>query len=200
MKTKNYYWDLAEKEVDSILSSINTNYHTHDFIKNKILAVDNVGLTGIDSENVDEIINDFTKKLMNTFNVVYLREYADPDNQGDFFYAYETVYRNVPEKYRLKFDNQKMKMKIIRFLDWNYKESAQNFANSTRIELIDQDKYYQTFKDVFGETAADNQTMFNDYGQGFARQSLRKDFNPKLTKTKIKDTKYAFNNKGKGVN
>ncbi len=194
MKTKNYYWDLAEKEVDSILSSINTNYHTHDFIKNKILAVDNVGLTGIDSENVDEIINDVTKKLMNTFNVVYLREYADPDNQGDFFYAYETVYRNVPEKFRNKF-NDKTKLKMIKFLDWNYKETASNFAKTTRIELIDQDKYYQTFEDVFGDTAADNKSMFNDYGQNFARQSLRKDFNPKLNKKYIKN----INNK-KGVN
>ena len=81
-----------------------------------------------------------------TFNVCYLREYMDPEHQGDFFYHYETVYRNVPEKFRKKFKSQKTKMKIIKFLDWNYKESASNFANSTRIELIDEDHYYKTYE------------------------------------------------------
>ena len=117
-----------------------------------------------------------------TFNVCYLREYMDPEHQGDFFYHYETVYRNVPEKYRKKFSEQKMKMKILKWTDWNYKESAENFENSTRIELIDQDQYYQTYEDVFGDTAAGNKNMFHDYGQKWDRQSLRKDFNPKITK------------------
>jgi hypothetical protein len=74
-------------------------------------------------------------------------------------------------------------MKLIKFLDYNYNESATNFANSTRIELIDEDQYYQTYEDVFGpETAAGDKNLFNDYGQKWDRQSLRKDFNPKLTK------------------
>ena len=64
------------------------------------------------------------KKQSKTFNVCYLREYMDPEHQGEFFYAYETIYRNVPEKYRSKFNNQDMKMKIIKFCDWNYKESS----------------------------------------------------------------------------
>ena len=120
--------------------------------------------------------------MSKTFNVCYLREYMDPEHQGDFFYAYETVYRNVPEKYRSKFTNQKTKMKLIKFLDWNYKESASNFANATRIELIDEDQYYQTYEDVFGDTAEGNKNMFNDYGQSYdTRQSFRKDFNKKLT-------------------
>jgi hypothetical protein len=76
-------------------------------------------------------------------------------------------------------------MKIIKFCDWNYKESAKNFANSTRVELIDQNQYYQTFADVFGDVAEDNDSMFNDYGQKFDRQSLRKDFNPTLTTRKV---------------
>ena len=128
------------------------------------------------------------KKQSKTFNVCYLREYMDPEHQGEFFYAYETIYRNVPEKYRSKFDNQNMKMKIIKFCDWNYKESAQNFANATRIELIDQDKYYTSYYDVFGNSVddeKDKKRMFNDYGQQYDRQSLRKDFNLKLTKSKV---------------
>ena len=120
-----------------------------------------------------------------TFIVCYLREYMDPEHEGDFFYAYETVYRNIPYKYKNKFNTKSMKMKIIKFCDWNYKESAKNFANSTRVELIDQDQYYQTFKDVFGDVAEDNDGMFNDYGQKFDRQSLRIDFNPALTTKKV---------------
>ena len=126
-------------------------------------------------------------KQSKTFNVCYLREYMDPEHQGDFFYAYETIYRNVPEKYRSKFDNQNMRMKILKFCDWNYKESATNFANATRIELIDQDKYYTSYYDVFGETVDehDRKRMFNDYGQQWDRSSLRKDFDIKFTKSKV---------------
>ena len=35
-----------------------------------------------------------------TFNVCYLREYMDPEHEGEFFSAYETVYRNVPRKFK----------------------------------------------------------------------------------------------------
>ena len=121
----------------------------------------------------------------NTFNVCYLREYMDPEHQGEFFYAYETVYRNVPEKFRYKF-NDKTKLKIVKFLDWNYKETATNFAKTTKVELIDHKQYYQTYEDVFGETASGNTDMFNDYGQKYDRQSLRKDFDIKMTKSKVK--------------
>ena len=127
-----------------------------------------------------------TNKNTKTFNVCYLREYMDPEHQGEFFYAYETVYRNVPAKYKSKF-NDKTKLKIVKFLDWNYKESATNYANVSRVELIDQKQYYQSYKDVFGDVdEADEKMMWTDYGQSYDRQSLRKDFNPKLTRSKIK--------------
>ena len=135
------------------------------------------------------------KKQSKTFNVCYLREYMDPEHQGDFFYAYETIYRNVPEKYRSKFDNQNMRMKILKFCDWNYKESATNFANATRIELIDQDKYYTSYYDVFGDVMSTDEKkreklhMWTDYGQQYDRNNIRKDFNPKLTKSKV----YSYN-------
>ena len=51
-----------------------------------------------------------------TFNVVYLREYIDPDCQGDYFESYDTIYRNVPEKYRDYFNTESMKMKMFYFL------------------------------------------------------------------------------------
>ena len=121
----------------------------------------------------------------NTFNVCYLREYMDPEHQGEFFYAYETVYRNVPEKFRYKF-NDKTKLKIVKFLDWNFKETATNFAKTTKVELIDQKQYYQTYEDVFGDTATGNKNMWYDYGQSYDRQSLRKDFNVNLTRKNIR--------------
>ena len=76
-------------------------------------------------------------------------------------------------KYKKKFSTQSMKMKILKWTDWNYKENAENFQNSTRIELIDEKQYYQTYEDVFGETAAEDKNMFHDYGQQYHRQSLR---------------------------
>jgi len=109
----------------------------------------------------------------------------DPEHQGEYFYAYETVYRNVPAKYKSKF-NDKTKLKIVKFLDWNYKETAANYVNVSRVELIDQKQYYQSYKDVFGDVAeADDKKMWTDYGQQYDRQSMRKDFNPKLTKSKV---------------
>jgi hypothetical protein len=126
------------------------------------------------------------KNTNKTFNVCYLREYLDPEHQGEFFYSYETVYRNVPVKYKSKF-NDKTKLKIVKFLDWNYKETATNYVNVSRVELIDQKQYYQSYKDVFGDVdEADEKMMWTDYGQQYDRQSLRKDFNPQLTKSKVK--------------
>ena len=56
----------------------------------------------------------------------------------------------------------------------------------SRVELIDQKQYYQSYKDVFGNIAeADDKKMWTDYGQQYDRQSLRKDFNPQLTKKKV---------------
>ena len=129
----------------------------------------------VEGKSLDSYVNG------DTFNVCYLREYMDPDHEGDFFYAYETVYRNVPNKFRKKF-NDKTKLKIVKFLDWNYKETASNFAKTTRVELISENKYYQTYEDVFGDVAEKDNHMFNDYGQSYdTRQGFRKDFNPELT-------------------
>ena len=126
--------------------------------------------------------------MSKTFNVCYLREYMDPEHQGDFFYHYETIYRNVPEKYRSKFDNLKMKMKILKHCDWNYKDSAVNFTNVSNIEFKTEKEYYTSYYDIFGDSCddeKDKKRMWTDYGQCWDRQSLRKDFNPELTKSKL---------------
>ena len=130
-------------------------------------------------------MNMINKNKNKTFNVCYLREYSDPEGHGEYFYAYETVYRNVPAKYKSKFDSKKMKLKILKHCDWHYKDMAVNHTNVTKVELIPQKQYYTTYEDVFGDTALNDKKMFNDYGQSYDRQSLRKDFNPKLTRKKV---------------
>ena len=125
---------------------------------------------------------------MSTFNVCYLREYIDPENESETFNAYETIYRNVPIKYLKKFTDEKMKMKMLKFCDWNYKDSAANFTNVTNIEIIMEKDYYLSYFDVFGNVVDDDKDkkrMFNDYGQNWDRSSMRKDFNPFLTKSKL---------------
>ena len=125
---------------------------------------------------------------MSTFNVCYLREYIDPENESETFQAYETIYRNVPIKYLKKFTNKDLKMKMLKHCDWNFKDSAVNFTNVSNIEIVMEKEYYTSYYDVFGETCdneQDKKRMFNDYGQCWDRQSLRKDFNPSLTKSKV---------------
>ena len=135
-----------------------------------------------------------------TFNVVYMREYMDPDHEWDTFGAYETIYRNVPNKYRSKFDTKEMKMKMLKHCDWNYKDSAVNFTNVSNIEIVMEKDYYTSFADIFADSMAEHEKereskhMWTDYGQSNDRQSLRKDFNPKLTKSKV----YSYN--GEKVN
>ena len=131
---------------------------------------------------------------MTTFNVCYLREYRDPENECETFHAYETIYRNVPIKYLKKFTDTKMKMKLLKYCDWNYKDHAANFTNVTNIEIIMEKEYYTSYYDIFGETCdsvKDKKRMWTDYGQCWDRQSLRKDFNPELTKSKV----LHYNNK-----
>ena len=125
---------------------------------------------------------------MSTFNVCYLREYIDPENESETFNAYETIYRNIPIKYLKKFTDEKMIMKMLKFCDWNYKDSAANFTNVTNIEIIMEKDYYLSYFDVFGNVVDDDKDkkrMFNDYGQNWDRSSMRKDFNPSLTKSKL---------------
>ena len=128
---------------------------------------------------------------MSTFNVCYLREYMDPDCESETFSAYETIYRNVPIKYLKKFTNKDLKMKMLKHCDWNYKDSAVNFTNVSNITLVSEKEYYTSFYDVFADTMAEHEKerekkhMWTDYGQQNDRQSLRKDFNPKLTKSRV---------------
>ena len=87
------------------------------------------------ANEVDLRYNDSMNKQKNkTFNVCYLREYMDPDQQGEFFYGYDTIYRNVPEKYRSKFDTKEM-LRIIK--NCSEKEKALLLAEACGIVAAD---------------------------------------------------------------
>ena len=134
---------------------------------------------------------------MTTFNVCYLREYRDPENECETFNLYETIYRNVPMKYLNKFTNKDFKMKMLKHCDWNYKETAKNFENVTNIDIVMEKEYYTSFADVYGDVMSKDEYktqklhMWHDYGQQYDRSSLRKDFNPAMTKSKV----YSYNGK-----
>ncbi len=127
-----------------------------------------------------------------SFNVVYKREYVDSEDQHDpdFFIGY-SIYKNVPIE-KLKFYKKRLtKMKDI--LDKQYKEDATNFTGTSGIEIIYPDEYYQTYEDVFGDSATGDKNLFNDFGQMYERQGFRKDFDPDLTKNYKTRTDYKYN-------
>ena len=132
---------------------------------------------------------------MSTFNVCYLREHIDPENESETFKSYETIYRNVPIKYLKKFTDKNMKMKLLKHCDWNYKDMATNYTNVSNIEIVMEKDYYTSYADVFADSMAEHEKervskhMWTDYGQSNDRQSLRKDFNPAMTKSKV----YSYN-------
>ena len=63
-KVKQWAWDTAEKEVDSILAQWVDGEIKEDDAKNQILAVDNLELVDIDEYSVDEVMSDFWNDTM----------------------------------------------------------------------------------------------------------------------------------------
>ena len=55
-KVKQWAEDTAEKAVDKILLQVKQNLITQETASADILKVDNVEMTGIDENNVDEVI------------------------------------------------------------------------------------------------------------------------------------------------
>ena len=55
-KVKQWAWDEAEKAVDKIILQVKQNLITKETASADILKVENVAMTGIDENNVDEVI------------------------------------------------------------------------------------------------------------------------------------------------
>ena len=134
-----------------------------------------------------------TDKYFQSFNVVYKREYRDPEEGYETFWISSTMYRNVPMS-KIKY----YRKQLLNFKDHAtklFREDASNFTGATAIEIIYPDEYYQTYADVFGpETAAGDHHLFNDFGQLYnGRQGFRKDFDPDLTKNYTTRKNYIYN-------
>tara|TARA_B100000609_G_C16889922_1_gene269176 strand:+ start:39 stop:227 length:189 start_codon:yes stop_codon:yes gene_type:complete len=56
-KVKQYYTDVAEKAVDTIINKVKQNLITKETAIADIMKVDNLNLIGIDEHNVDEVID-----------------------------------------------------------------------------------------------------------------------------------------------
>ena len=137
-----------------------------------------------------------TKEYFKSFNIVYKREYRDPEAEYDTFWSSSTIYRNVPIS-KIKYYRKQL-LKFKDYMNKTYREDASNFTGATGIEIVYPDEYYQTYEDVFGpETAAGDDNLFNDFGQMYnGRQGFRKDFDPDFTKnykTKKKNPNYIYN-------
>ena len=61
-KVKQWAEDTAEKNVDIVVNDYVKNIINLETAKNKVLKVENVNMTGIDSENVDEVLEDAWNK------------------------------------------------------------------------------------------------------------------------------------------
>jgi hypothetical protein len=66
-KVKQMAMDNAEEKVDLIVKDFVDNKINLDTAKSNILEVENVNMTGIDSENVDEVLIDAVKKTSEDF-------------------------------------------------------------------------------------------------------------------------------------
>jgi len=56
-KTKNYFWDLAEQESDTIINKYVKDEITKDDAIKQLSNVENIALCDIDEHNVDEVID-----------------------------------------------------------------------------------------------------------------------------------------------
>ena len=105
----------------------------------------------------------------NNFHVVYQREYEDSEDVYEpYFLSTFTIFKNVPFSYkRLQTIGKKSKV-LKQILDAEYKKkstTASNFTGRSRIAVIYDDEYYQTYEDVFGDSACGDQNFYTDYGQ-----------------------------------
>ena len=55
-KTKNYFWDLAEQESDTIINKYVKDEITKDDAVKQLSNVENIALCDIDEHNVEEVL------------------------------------------------------------------------------------------------------------------------------------------------
>ena len=121
------------------------------------------------------------------YHLVYGREYQNPEERYDeFFFCYNTIFRNVPAN--LVPTLMKYKDKIKNYCDKNYNEDAKNFVGNTVVRILSNKEYYKTYEDAFGDVATGDNSLFNDQFNyelilktfWDTRQFFKYDFNPKI--------------------
>ena len=126
---------------------------------------------------INDEIMDFEYKIhdepevttTNNFHVVYQREYEDSEDVYEpYFLSTFTIFKNVPFSYKRLQTIQKKSNALKKILDAEYKENgttASNFTGRSRVAVIYDDEYYQSYEDVFGDSACGDQNFYTDYGQ-----------------------------------
>ena len=126
---------------------------------------------------INDEIMDFEYKIhdepevttTNNFHVVYQREYEDSEDVYEpYFLSTFTIFKNVPFSYKRLQSIQKKSNALKKILDAEYKEkgtTASNFTGRSRVAVIYDDEYYQSYEDVFGDSACGDQNFYTDYGQ-----------------------------------
>ena len=81
-----------------------------------------------------------------------------------------------------RLNDNDFKKKVCKIMDKKYKETAENFAGTSEVQIMHGSEYYETYEDRFGEVAEGDKTLFNDYGQLWnTRQGFKYDFNEQIT-------------------
>ena len=75
-KVKNYYWDLAEKESDTIINDYVENKISKDDAIKQLSNVQNIELCGIDEYNVDEVLDIAKSETVNDYYFFCNRDYV----------------------------------------------------------------------------------------------------------------------------
>jgi len=119
--------------------------------------------------------------IQSTIHLVYVRYYNDPED-GYPFGSYHTIFRNVNMRHLHRLNDNDFKKKVCKIMDKKYKETAENFAGTSEVQIMHGSEYYETYEDRFGEVAEGDKTLFNDYGQLWnTRQGFKYDFNEQIT-------------------
>ena len=120
----------------------------------------------------------------NTIHLVYGYEFVSPDEKdhGETFWAYNTIFRNVPWIKNVYLNS--IKDRVKKYCDKNLIETAENFTGNTKVDIILGEDYYRTYAEAFELDTSEGQdyNLFNDYGQIYnTRQFFKRDYNPTIT-------------------
>jgi hypothetical protein len=81
-KVKQWAEDTAEKNVDNIIFKLKDGQVDWDTAKSDILKVDNVNMTGINEDNIDEVLDDSCNVQKEESNLDILLNLEEESKRG----------------------------------------------------------------------------------------------------------------------